>query len=98
MENEEAIKILERQEETAKELTDYEDYIYALSVGIKAIEKQIPKKLMEEELAFGKTYKDYLCPCCFNYIANDRTAVLIKKEEKVPINFCDFCGQRLDWS
>lgn len=96
MKNEEAIKILERQKETAREITGYEDYIFALSVGIKAIEKCIPSKPTEEESTFG-TYKEYLCPCCFNYIADDRTAVLIKRGEKVPINFCDFCGQKLDW-
>ena len=59
----------------------------ACNIGIKAIEKQIPKKPIQKY----KHIKEYMyCPVCDEYIAN-RYA-----EYKPP--FCEHCGQALDWS
>ena len=67
-----------------------EDYKQALELGVKALEKQIPKKPIVEY----KNTNDYIteiewkCPICrTNYI------------ELVPCGeWCNNCGNRIDWS
>ena len=55
----------------------------ALEIGIEAIDKQIPKKIIKEE--GGKIR----CP-------NRHNIPLEYKRGKMP--YCPFCGQKLDWS
>lgn len=60
--------------------------IEALKVGISALEKQVPKKVLNLMLnADGKTTKVFkgICPCCQCIVTNE---------------YCSRCGQALDWS
>jgi hypothetical protein len=60
--------------------------IEALKVGISALEKQLPKKVLNLMLnADGKTTKVFkgICPCCQCIVTNE---------------YCSRCGQALDWS
>lgn len=64
----------------------------AFDVALKALEKQIPRKLYYEGdgYADGELVYDYAkCPVCgheFEYDINDWGC-----------NYCSNCGQRLDW-
>ena len=49
-------------------------------LAIKALEKQMPKKLITDDRYF---YIMYICPCCSDFI-------------KVSHNYCPNCGQKLD--
>lgn len=94
----EAIKMLRREKKECKELLnfygkDHWNYglfkkkIAALETGIKALEKQLPKKVVDKSLVkdngsvIGSVGK---CPNC-NEIIDNTMAV------------CD-CGQKINWS
>ena len=77
MTNEEAIK-------TIKHGCIYRDKRggEALEVAVKALEKQIPKKVSVLEMPYIVIYS---CPNCYNqHIGME--------------NYCSYCGQALDWS
>jgi len=60
-----------------------------LTIGMtlkEAVEKQIPQRPLD----FGD--KAYLCPNCRRNNFYDGTETLNKA------NFCNYCGQALDWS
>ena len=66
---------------------------------VSALEKQIPKKPIEEEKQYSKDYgfnSDILCPVCNNYIGY-YTEAMCKPEY---MQYCNECGQRIDddWS
>ena len=72
---------------------DYVD-VEALKVAVVALEKQIPKKPIKlkanEDIKIGAgTWKAgttvYKCPRCDSFISRSS-------------NYCDKCGQALDWS
>lgn len=65
--------------------------IEALKIGISALEKQVPKKVIWKSAKNGKIYAFYwaCCPNCGNDICD---------EDNVEIKFCTDCGQALDWS
>lgn len=65
--------------------------IEALKIGISALEKQVPKKVIYESAKNGKIYAFYwaCCPNCGNDICD---------EDNVELKFCTDCGQALDWS
>lgn len=83
---------------------DYKYYGCELSRGeaelaISALEKQIPKKPIEEEKQYSEDYgfnSDILCPVCNNYIGY-YTEAMCKPEY---MQYCNECGQRIDddWS
>lgn len=58
----------------------------ALNMAIEAVEKQIHKK----PLSFGN--EAYLCPCC------KRNNFYCGTKDLHKMNYCDYCGQKLDWS
>lgn len=58
-----------------------------------ALEKQIPKKLKGKEV--GRFGLALLCPNCENQVAMIWDSVLQKGKYKQ--NYCDNCGQALDW-
>ena len=58
--------------------------IEALKVGISALEKQIPKKVIWKYAFYWAC-----CPNCKNNIYD---------EEKEKFKFCPDCGQALEWS
>ena len=62
--------------------------IGALETAIKALEKQIPKKY---ELFLGQD----LCPTCNNTFGSD---AIRKTLSSWKMNYCQYCGQALDWS
>ena len=40
---------------------------------------------------------DYICSCCGNLVG-DRFLEISGEKVKIKENFCDICGQALDWS
>ena len=72
---------------------EVEDYKQALEIGVKALEKQIPKKPIEYEDKF------YACPICRNVLLHKwekYNTELMDKSNGLP--YCLCCGQKLDWS
>lgn len=77
----------------------------ALNMAIEALEKQIPKKVIDHDYCIAE-YDDsgcqiggiflcrYECPTCNNTIANGE----LEKSDLWDIRFCQNCGQAIDWS
>lgn len=68
----------------------------ALSMIENAVEKQIPKKpIVKSYFCHYVNYQDFLCPYCRNHIILkvDGNFIAGKKQQ-----YCDDCGQKLDWS
>lgn len=72
--------------------------IEACRMGIQALEKQIPKKIMavndpchvkalDSESAMIYTYSCIHCPNCSKWIVANTNH-----------RYCEYCGQALDWS
>ena len=55
--------------------------------SIEALEKQIPKKVVDDK-------NIYLCPNCGANAETDCGDDMLDYR----LNFCDNCGQKLDWS
>lgn len=97
MKPEEAIKILQERIDLTKQgwsdMVDLVEYQKALKRAVKALEKQIPRKvnnLSEIYLDFGVGKKIKVggygnCPNC-NYNID------------IVSKYCTRCGQKLDWS
>ena len=69
--------------------------IEALKVGISALEKQVPKKIVWDsfdDVSNGETHAFYLA-CCPN-CGNEAFDIETENGNK----FCPDCGQALDWS
>lgn len=84
----EAIEWLEAIEE--KYIHGGDDYFdekrrIAINNAINALEKQIPKKILDKTLEFDGYYG--LCPCCNKVVG-----------ESKDFGRCWHCGQALDWS
>lgn len=56
---------------------------------VNALEKQIPKKPIRDSLD-----KAYLCPVCNSSFTYWRGYEVIESKP----NYCDTCGQAIDWS
>ena len=72
-------------EEAISRIVNYDEIrsrIEALNMVVKALEKQIPQKPLEENRYYGNGK----CPRC--------NAVFLDKST----NYCGNCGQALDWS
>lgn len=84
MTNERAIEILNPEHrEDYKSIEPIEE---ACRMGMKALEKQTPRKPVEQ--GDGITYN---CPACSRYVGYiDAMAWEMPK-------YCDECGQKLDW-
>ena len=61
--------------------------ILAKEKAIEALKKQIPKKVVMER-------NIYLCPNCGANVETDCGDDMLDYR----LNFCDNCGQKLDWS
>ena len=57
------------------------EYI-AIDCAIQALEKQVAKKPIPEELNDGSTWNH--CPCC-NQVWQDKQ------------HYCHYCGQKINW-
>ena len=64
-----------------------EDDYKANEMAIKALEKQIPKKVVKN----GK--RSYKCPCCGESAKTETGDSFIDYR----LDYCDGCGQKLDW-
>lgn len=67
-------------------LCEFEEYKMA-QVVINALKKQIPKKVVQNK-------NIYLCPNCGANAETDCGDDMLDYR----LNFCDNCGQKLDWS
>lgn len=77
-----------------RERSDYNNYVDAFLVAIKALEKQLPKRPRENGMSDGliKKTKYYTCQTCGNCLLTEMM------NERQNTNYCWDCGQRLDWS
>lgn len=60
------------------------DYKEVLEIGVKALEKRIPKKVQEKHI------DEYICPAC----GEENSGC---DEGKITDRYCPKCGQRLEW-
>lgn len=63
----------------------------SLDIAIKALEKQMPKKITHE----ASLYRCCTCPNCKNVL--DKFEQFGESKVRVTYNYCHFCGQKLDW-
>lgn len=95
MTNEEAIKTIEMA--IAEVEWNYPmNYAIAFETAISALEKQIPKKPLLQDMHDGYNgLLDHLynCPICHEFICY---ATELRIEEKFA--YCPSCGQAIDWS
>ena len=63
------------------------EHIESVKVAIQALEKQLPNKVVMEK-------NIYLCPECGANAETDCGDDMLDYR----LNFCDNCGQKLDWS
>lgn len=61
----------------------------ACDIAIEALEKQIPKR-PKKEISYCDYIFDYFCPNCDCFITNTY--------EEEYVEYCDECGQKIDWS
>lgn len=64
---------------------DYGATKIAIDKGIEALEKQIPKKLLDTDKY------DYKCPCCHTFVASKDDVWVYDIQPK----YCGECGQKL---
>lgn len=80
------------------------DYAAAFETAIEALEKQVPKKPVEEFEThalydFDGNYTEQLditsfrCPTCKCVISSGE----ISKEDCIDIRYCDICGRAILW-
>ena len=70
---------------------EVEDYKQALELGVKALEKQIPKKPVYEGDGYADghlVYDTWICPLCEKRYEVDYD----------DYDYCPDCGQKIDWS
>ena len=71
----------------------------AISIAIKALEKQIPKKPIEKLMPYSEEVwfnSEWHCPCCESYIGYFTEGM----SEQEQMEYCNNCGQHIakDWS
>ena len=69
---------------------EVEDYKQALELGVKALEKQIPKKATLECDGYSDghlVYDTWICPLCEKRYEVDYD----------DYDYCPNCGQKIDW-
>ncbi len=72
--------------------------IESTKIAILALEKQIPKKPIRcQRSRMGNDYEDYYC-ACGNFIGYEPQITTMLNDGKIPVKYCDKCGQKLDWS
>ena len=63
------------------------EHIKSIEIAIEALKKQMPKKVLTER-------NIYICPSCGASVETDCGDDMLDYR----LNFCDNCGQKLDWS
>jgi len=85
---EEAIKMLERIQDPEPYEPQITKSAYdALQMGVDALKKQIPMK------AVGTHYAHMRCPSCNHRIPSGGGSSSRRRD-----NWCNYCGQKIDWS
>lgn len=88
MKPEEAIKMLERIQDPEPYEPQITKSAYdALQMGVDALKKQIPMK------AVGTHYAHMRCPSCNHRIPSGGGSSSRRRD-----NWCNYCGQKIDWS
>ena len=88
MTTEEAIKMLERIQDPEPYEPQITKSAYdSLQMGIDALKKQIPMK------AVGTHYAHMRCPSCNHRIPSGGGSSSRRRD-----NWCNYCGQKIDWS
>ena len=94
MDNREAIQLLGElllRSDFSDQYGDMDDsspYEEAVDKATKAIKQQIKQKVIyENHNSFNSCY----CPVCKRFVGLDEVC-------KYTHNYCDYCGQALDWS
>lgn len=60
---------------------------WAVEIAVEAMEKQIPKK------AVGEHYAHMRCPSCNHRIPSGAGSSSRRRD-----NWCNYCGQAIDWT
>lgn len=63
------------------------EYAVAVEMAVDAMQKQIPKK------AVGEHYAHMRCPSCNHRIPSGQGSSSRRRD-----NWCNYCGQAIDWS
>lgn len=76
----------------ADERHEHKEYVEAMQIAVEAIEKQIPMKVTHE----ATIYKLHTCPRCKNVV--DKFEKIGSTIFRITADYCNFCGQKLDWN
>ena len=88
MTTEESIKMLERIQDPEPYEPQITKRAYdALQMVVDALKKQIPMK------AVGAHYAHMMCPSCNHRIHSGGGSSSRRRD-----NWCNYCGQKIDWS
>lgn len=68
------------------------DYSIAFDMAMDALEKQIPKKPYIQQDDRNNDCME--CPSCDSFIGYEYDC----RDGHYQINYCNYCGQKLDWS
>lgn len=71
----------------------YGEFVGNFDTAISALEKQIPKKPIEDT-AYLTDFKNFHCPICNNEIVSRLDGEWIAGR---PQKYCEDCGQALKW-
>ena len=107
-----AIKILQRDLQIQLENKALPDGIEAIQIAIQALEKQIPKKpilkngesgsFVDYEDGHGEykvtKWQDWVCPICGWFVGQRYNRSQNHSHDQRKCNYCNECGQKLDWS
>lgn len=70
----------------------------AVSMAIKALEKQTPMKpARPKRTGMGYDYEDYSCATCEYFIGAEPEIKSMLAHGKTPTNYCPRCGQKINW-
>lgn len=74
-----------------REKSEYNNYVDTFLAAIEALEKQLPKRVdFEEDVAENMCVE---CPSCGNFLGYQVDCL----DENYQFDYCEHCGQRLDW-
>ena len=68
-------------------MPEIDEYWQAGTLAIEALKKQVPKK------AVGEHYAHMRCPTCNHRIPSGGGSSSRRRD-----NWCNYCGQKIDWS
>lgn len=90
MDYEEALKLLNEHTQYYVPPSD----LPALDMAFEAMEKQIPKKVVCKREKYARWYTaEYFCPSCGESAETDCGDPF----ENYGLDWCNHCGQKLDW-